>query len=168
MRGYAEYLRQQQSGRIEIAATLTALELPNLFALLDEVQRAGDAEATIDLATTLYHLLAGLGKPRLVERVGQVRDDAAAALGDAWNHARFDAQQTRIDQQLAEGRLREALEGAQALLQRARAAGEKAYDHADYDLAARLLAAGPRVDDGRRGAAGAAADRRGAGALRGV
>ena len=56
-------------------------------------------------------------------------------LGDAWNHARFEAARTRIEQQLAGGRLREAFEGAQALLQRARAAGEQAYPGADYDLA---------------------------------
>ena len=111
------------------------LELPNLFALLDLVQRAGDAEATIDLATSLYSLLQALGKPRLLERVGQVRDAAAAALGDAWNHARFEATRTRIEQQLDGGRLREAFEGAQQLLQRARAAGEQAYPDADYDLA---------------------------------
>ena len=75
------------------------------------------------------------GKPRLLARVGQVRDAAAAALGDAWNHARFEAKRTRIEQQLAGGRLREAFEGAQQLLQRARTAGEKAYPDADYDLA---------------------------------
>ena len=44
-------------------------------------------------------------------------------------------QRTRIEQQLAGGRLREAFEGAQQLLQRARAAGEQAYPDADYDLA---------------------------------
>ncbi len=64
-----------------------------------------------------------------------MRDAAAAALGDAWNHARFEAARTRIEQQLAGGRLREALDGAQQLLQRARAAGEQAYPDADYDLA---------------------------------
>jgi tetratricopeptide (TPR) repeat protein len=135
MRAYAGFLEQQQSQNIEVAATLTVLELPNLFALLDRVQRAGDAEATIDLATSLYNLLQALGKPRLVERVGQVRDAAAAALGDAWNHARFEAARSRIEQQLVGGRLREAFEGAQQLLQRARAAGGQAYPGADYDLA---------------------------------
>ncbi len=135
MRQYADFLVQQQSQNIEVAATLTGLELPNLFALLDLVQRAGEAEATIDLATSLYSLLQALGKPRLLERVGQVRDAAAAALGDAWTHARFEAARTRIEQQLAGGRLREALTGAQALLQRARTAGEQAYPGADYDLA---------------------------------
>ena len=48
---------QQRSQNTEVAATLTVLELPNLFALLDLVQRAGDPEATIDLATSLYSLL---------------------------------------------------------------------------------------------------------------
>jgi tetratricopeptide (TPR) repeat protein len=134
MRTYAKFLVQQQSEKIEVAATLTVLELPNLFALLDLAQRAGDAESTIDLTTTLYGLLQNAGKPRLLERVGQVRDAAAAALGDAWNHARFSAALTRIEQQ-RDGRLREAFDGAQQLLQRARSAGEQAYSHADYDLA---------------------------------
>jgi tetratricopeptide (TPR) repeat protein len=135
MREYVGFLNQQESEKAEVAATLTVLELPNLFALLDLVQRAGYAEATIDLATSLYSLLQNAGKPRLLERVGQVRDAAAAALGDVWNHARFEAAGTSIEQQLAGGRLREALIGAQQLLQRARSAGEQAYPHADYDLA---------------------------------
>ncbi len=135
MREYVDFLVQQRNQNAELAATLTVLELPNLFALLDLVQRAGDTEATIDLATSLYSLLQNAGKPRLLERVGQVRDAAAATLGDAWNHARFEAARTRIEQQLADGRVREALDGAQQLLQRARAAGEQAYPGADYDLA---------------------------------
>jgi len=135
MREYADFLVLQQNQHAEVAATLTVLELPNLFALLDLVQRAGDAEATIDLAASLQSLLQGLGKPRLLERVGQVRDAAAAALGDAWNHSRFEATRTRIEQQLGSGGLREALEGAQALLVRARTAGGRAYPGADYDLA---------------------------------
>lgn len=139
MRAYVRFLNQQESQNAEVAATLTVLELPNLFALLDLVQRAGDAEATIDLATSLYSLLSMLGKPRLLERVGQVRDAAAKKLGEelgeGWSHARFQAARTRIEQQLAGGGLLEALEGAQQLLQRARAAGEQAYPGADYDLA---------------------------------
>jgi tetratricopeptide (TPR) repeat protein len=137
MRAYAEFLRQQQSQNTELAATLTVLELPNLFALLDLVQRAGDPEATIGLATSLYSLLSTLGKPRLLARVGQVRDAAAKELekNDIWNGARFEAARTRIEQQLGGGQMRAAFEGAQQLLQRARAAGEQAYRGADYDLA---------------------------------
>jgi len=135
MRAYAGFLVQQRSQNIEIAATLTLLELPNLFALLEQVQRAGDAEATIDLATSLFTLLQHAGKPRLLKRVAQVRNAAAAALGETWNHASVQAQQTRIEQQLNSGRLREAFDGAQQLLKRAGAAGETAYPGADYDLA---------------------------------
>jgi hypothetical protein len=135
MREYTAFLVQQQSRKIEVAATLTGLELPNLFALLDLVQRVSDPEATIELATLLHHLLRNLGKPRLLERVGQVRDAAEAALGEAWNHARFEVTRTRIEQQDADGQSREAVDGAQQLLQRARAAGGQAYPGADYDLA---------------------------------
>lgn len=132
---YAGFLVGQQSQKTEIAATLTVLELPNLFALLEHVQRTGDAAATIALATSLYSLLQVLGKPRLIQRVAQARDAAAATLGAAWNHVRFEAQANRIEQQLGRGRLREAFDGAQELLRRARAAGETAYPDADYDLA---------------------------------
>jgi len=150
MHAYVGFLYQQSSKNAEVAATLTALELPNLFALLEQVQRAGDAEATIALATSLYGLLKQAGKPRLLERVGQARDAAAAALGETWNHARFLAQGTRIEQQLAGGRLREAFEGAQQLLERARAAGEQAYPGSDYDLAVAffLLARVSRIAGG--------------------
>jgi hypothetical protein len=80
------------------------------------------------LATSLFSLLQNIGKPRLLERVAKVRDAAAATLGPTWSHASFQAQRTRIEQQLAESRFREALDGAQQLLQRARTAGEeKAY-----------------------------------------
>jgi tetratricopeptide (TPR) repeat protein len=132
---YVEFLVQQQSQKTEIAATLTVLELPNLFALLDHVQREGDAEATIGLATSLYSLLQTLGRPRLLQRVAQAGDTAAAALGETWNHARFETQRTRIEQQLGVGQLREALAGGEELLRRARTAGENAYPGADYDLA---------------------------------
>lgn len=132
---YAEFLNRQQSQHIEVASTLTLLEQPNLFRLLDLVQQEGDAETTIDLATRLYTLLSVLGRPRLLERVGKVRDAATAAMGNRWNHASFQATSTRIEQQLASGLMREAFDGAQSLLQRARSAGEGAYPGSDYDLA---------------------------------
>ncbi|MGH8490031.1 MAG: CHAT domain-containing protein, partial [Gammaproteobacteria bacterium] len=106
MRAYADFLVQQGNQNSEVAATLTVLELPNLFALLEQAQRAGDAEVTIDLATSLYSLLKNAGRPRLLERVACVGDAAAPALGETWNHARFEAQRTRIEQQLVGGRLR--------------------------------------------------------------
>ena len=173
---YVEFLYQQQSQRTEVAATLTVLGLPNLVALLDLVQAAGEADATIALATSLDTLLQMLGRPRLLARVGQVREAAARALGEgassAWGHARFNAEFSRIEQQLAAGRLRESHTGAQSLLQRARVAGGAAYPNADYDLAvacvllARVLktagAAGlalPLLDEARQGFEDIARDR---------
>ena len=136
MRVYTEYLvRQRSTQHVELAATLTVLELPNLFALLEQMERAGDSESTINLATSLFQLLRNTVKPRLLERVAKVRDAAAAELGATWNHASFQAQRTRIEEHLASSRLREAFESAQQLLQRARTAGEKSYPDADYDLA---------------------------------
>jgi tetratricopeptide (TPR) repeat protein len=135
MAAYLNFLYKQQRQNTELAATLTLLELPNLFALLDRSQAVAESETTIDRATSLYSLLQGLGKPRLLERVARVREAAAAALGEGPSHARFEASRTRIQQQLAAGQLREALAGAQQLLQQAQAAGEAAYADADYDLA---------------------------------
>jgi tetratricopeptide (TPR) repeat protein len=135
MGAYVRSLVIEQSRHAEVAATLTVLELPNLFALLEQVQAVGAAEATIDLTTSLYSLLQTLGRPRLLERVAQAREASVAALGETRNHARFEAQRTRIEQQLAGGQLRQAFEGAQELLNLSKAAGEGAYQDADYDLA---------------------------------
>jgi tetratricopeptide (TPR) repeat protein len=132
---YTNFLVRHQQQHREVSAILTVLELPNLFALLDLVRAAGNAEATIGLATSLHSLLIALGKPRLLAQVGLVRDAAVKALGETWNHTRFEVARTRIEQQLDGTQLREAFEGAQQLLQRARAEGELAYSEADYDLA---------------------------------
>jgi tetratricopeptide (TPR) repeat protein len=135
MSRYAAFLYWERSQRAQMSATLTLLELPNLFALLDHMQRAADAEATIELVSWLYGLLQGLGRSRLIERVAHVRDAAAETLGETWTGAQFRTQRTRIQQQLAAMQLREAFDSVQELLRRARAAGEKAYSGADYDLA---------------------------------
>jgi tetratricopeptide (TPR) repeat protein len=147
MREYVEDLVEQQGQNIELASTLTLLELSNLFALLEIVQRANDAEATIDLATSLYQLLQPLGKPALVKRLGQVRDAAAAALGDTLSHAQFEAARSRIEQQLSAGELSEALEGARKLHERVKNAGEQAYPGADFDMAFACLTLGRALNN---------------------
>jgi len=148
MATYLNFLYEQQRQNTELVATLTLLELPNLFALLDRSQAVADPETTIERTTSLYSLLQRLGKPRLLERVARVRDAAAAALGEGWSHARFEASRTRIEQQLAAGQLREALAGAQQLLQQAQAAGEAAYAGADYDLAMAFFFLGRVLKEG--------------------
>lgn len=136
---FVRFLRDQQSQNAELAATLTVLELPNLFALLEHVQCGGGVEATIDLSTSLHILVAQLGKPRLLERVAHVRDVAASALGDSWNHSQFQVQATQIEQFLAAGRGREAMETALQLHRRARLAGQGAYANSEHDFALSCL-----------------------------
>jgi tetratricopeptide (TPR) repeat protein len=131
---YVNFLGQQRNQKIELAATLTELELTNLFALLALVASAGDAAATIELATRLYSLLQSLGKALLLARVCQVRDTAQAQLGSTWQHAHFEAARTQIEQQLATSQMQAALAGAHTLLQTALAAGAWAYPAAAYDL----------------------------------
>jgi len=135
MWSYSQYLQQEQSRNAEMVATLTVLDLPDLFALLDLLQQAADPEVTFDMSTLLYELLRPLGQPRLLARVGDVRDAAAPALGDAWNRSRVAVATAHIEQHLASGRLQEALADAQQLLEQTRDAGEQAYLGADYDLA---------------------------------
>jgi tetratricopeptide (TPR) repeat protein len=135
MAAYLNTLYKQRSQNAEVAVTLTVLELPNLFVLLDRSQAVADPATAIKLATYLYSLLNALDKPRLLKRVAQVRDLAATDLGDGWSHTRFQANQNRIAQHLEAGQLREALAGAQQLLQQAQAAGGHAYFGANHDLA---------------------------------
>lgn len=155
MRDYVGLLVGERNKNIEMAATLTVLELPNLIALLAAVEGLGDAEATIALTTRLYGLLQSLNRPRLIERIARVRDAALRKLGDqAWGHAQFEAERTRIEQLLASGRVREALMAAQRLHQRALMAGEAAYAGADYDLAGACWLLGRVLRDaGQAGAA---------------
>ena len=133
MRSYVRYLANL-SRNPEIATTVTLYELPDMFALLDFVRREESAEATISVASSLHQLVYGLGKPRLLERIGQIRDAAAAELTDAWTHTQFRVAQTRVEHHLVAGRLSEALRGAKQLLEAARAAGADAYPGSDYDL----------------------------------
>jgi tetratricopeptide (TPR) repeat protein len=160
---YVEFLVEQHTRNAELAATLTVLELANLLALLERVEAAGDPAAVIDQTTNQQLLFQWLGRPRLQERLARVRDAAAQALG-GWSRAAFNAQATRIEQQLAAGQLQTAFAGARALLEQAQAAGPVAYPGADYDLAmarwllARVLQPGgaaeqalPLLEEARQG-----------------
>ena len=144
MSSYVRFLDQDRHRDPQRALTLTLLELPNLTALLAQVARDSDPEATVNLAQRLQGLLKELGRPHFLARIGEVRDAADAQIGATWNHARFEAAQARIEVELARGRVRDAITGAQNLLEQARVAGEHAYPAAHYDLAiaCRLLGRG--------------------------
>jgi tetratricopeptide (TPR) repeat protein len=136
MREYVQFLERESNQKTEMAAALARMELPNLVALLERVERAGDASATIDLTTTLFALFRFLDRPRLLTRVAQARDAAARALGQtAWGHAQFSAECNRIEQLVDAGRIDEALAPAMRLHGRAQTAGGVRYAGADYDQA---------------------------------
>jgi len=132
---YVEFLYRKRFQNAKIAARLTLLELPNLFALLDHLQRTNDSAATIHSAVSFSTLLQDLGKPRLMERVAQVRDAVSETLSEDWNHLSFQTLYSTIDHHVAGRRFREALVSAEELLRRAREAGDDAYPYSDYDLA---------------------------------
>jgi tetratricopeptide (TPR) repeat protein len=132
---FLSFLVHQYGQDIEIAATLTLLELPNLFALLTLPKWLADPEITVFHANSLYGLLQFVGKPRLLLLVNRACHASATALSEGWSHAHFSARLTRITHQMGRGQVQEALAGARQLLQQAQAAGEQAYDKADYDLA---------------------------------
>jgi tetratricopeptide (TPR) repeat protein len=63
------------------------------------------------------------------------RIESAVNARSTWDHEQFQTHRTQIEQQVENGQLREAFDGAQQLLQRALDAGETAYLGADFDLA---------------------------------
>lgn len=147
MRSFVDYLALEKDGDAQLAAKLTLLELPNVMALLDRAHAAGDAEVTVALTNDLFGLVQFLGKPRILAKIDATREAAANALGSTiWSHARFLAQSTRIEQQLNSGQLSDALAGGRDLYQRALAAGDSAYDGADYDVAIACFLLGRVLD----------------------
>jgi len=153
MDAFVGLLVRQASCRAQLVATVTWLELPNAMALLDRLQAAGDAVATISLTARLFELVQDIGKPRVLAKIAAVRDAAEQSLGSAvWSHAQFEACRTRIEQQLAGGQFAAALAAARELHRRAIAAGETAYAAADYDLALACLLLGVVLGKGRRAA----------------
>lgn len=134
-----DYLYDEVFKDSTMAFRLTLLELPNLLALLDQLEQqltadSATAEAVSNTAGKIEQLLANLNRPQALAQAVAVRVQAAAAIPD-WGQARFKHEYLLIERLLQQGQLQAAFEKAQALLQQATAAGPTAYDVADYDLA---------------------------------
>ncbi|MBF0382303.1 MAG: tetratricopeptide repeat protein [Magnetococcales bacterium] len=134
MKALAGYLYEQLFQKIEIAATLTLLEFPNLLAALNQAQQKQSPEEVVDFATTVEQLLANLGRPTALARVVAIREVFTKKLGD-WSKVAFEAERMKIERLLEQGQFPAALALAQTLLQKSLKAGENAYDGADYDIA---------------------------------
>lgn len=134
MEQLSDFLYEQRYKDAQLAATLTMLELPNLMQLLEYVKTQDEAEATVDLATSLELFIAPLGRPHLLRQVVVIRKAETKKLRD-WSHTRFESSRMEIERLLDSGNLPEALLKAQALLDKCLQAGEEAYSRADYDIA---------------------------------
>ncbi len=75
-----------------------------------------------------------LGRPPVMARAAKIRAPAAEKL-KGWTHARFEAGMAEGDRLVAAGRHTEAVAAIQAVVQKAVAAGEDAYEEAGFDLA---------------------------------
>jgi tetratricopeptide (TPR) repeat protein len=82
-------------------------------------------------------LLANLGRPQALTRATQAREQAALRLGQGseWGNARFTAEMGKTERFLEAGRLPDAYQAAQQLLERSLSAGESAYPVAGHDIA---------------------------------
>jgi len=128
------YLYEQHSKDAKLAAQLTLLELPNLLAMLAEVQDQWPPEHVVDLADSVEQLIASLGRSQALAMATSVREQAARRLGE-WSHACYLAESSSIQRLMERGDVPAAHEAAQQLLQHCRAAGDAAYPLAAYDLA---------------------------------
>jgi tetratricopeptide (TPR) repeat protein len=136
MRQLTAFLYQQLSKDARMGLNLTLMELPNLMVLLDLVRAQGDAEKTVNLATSLEQLIALLGRPHLLALVIAIREEETKKLEQGgWSHIQFASIGMQIERLLEKGNFSQALQEAQGLLEKCRQAGEDAYDEAPYDTA---------------------------------
>ena len=153
MRQLVGFLYQQSFQDTQMARQLTLLELPNLLALLEWLPGHAAPEAVVGVAGSIEQLLAELGRPGALARAAAVREEASGRLGE-WGRARFEHERLAIERRLGQGDGRGALAAAEALRQRALAAGPEAYPGAAYDIAMAHFLLGRVLEMG--GQAGAA------------
>lgn len=127
-------LYEQQFQDAQLSSQLTQLELPNLLALLDWVQKNLTPKQVINLASSLEQLLTPINQPQALAQVISVREQAEQALKE-WSGAQFEAERLKIEHLLDQDELQPAYTATQKLLQRCLAAGETAYPDAAYDTA---------------------------------
>ncbi|MGC1377410.1 MAG: tetratricopeptide repeat protein [Anaerolineales bacterium] len=139
MRQLANFLYEQLFKDSTMALNLTLLELPNLLALLGWLAGLlkGDpatAEMVGEIAGSIEQLLAPLNRPQAMALAVKLREESASLIPE-WGHSRFENERLLIERLLDAGQLQPAYEKAQALLEKAKAVGPKAYPGADHDLA---------------------------------
>ena len=130
----ANQLYREQFQNAELASRLTALELPNLMAMLSWMEGNAAPEDVVELATSVEALVADQGRSQALAQAMRVRERASSNLGD-WSHARFMAERAGAERLRDSGDLPKAVHAARQLLQRSLAVGEDSFDAARYDIA---------------------------------
>jgi tetratricopeptide (TPR) repeat protein len=155
MQALARFLYEQLFQDAELSARLTLLELPNLMALFDWVEEHATPEDVVDLAGTVEGLLAKLGHPQALARATRALEQSTRCLGreGEWTWARFSAEKAKIERLLEGGRLSDAWQAAQQLLDRSVVEGEAAYEEAGYDIAMAHIILGQVLKNGGAGEA---------------
>jgi len=118
----------------QLALNLTTLELPNLVCMLEHVQAQGDADITVELAARIEQLISHLGRQHLLAQIVAIREGEAKKL-TGWNHTKCYSLSMQIERLLDMANFPQALQEAQALLEKCLQASEGAYSEAAYDTA---------------------------------
>jgi tetratricopeptide (TPR) repeat protein len=133
MNSLANFLYNQSFENPQLAAELTMLELPNLMALLNNMQQKKSAEEVFDTARQIEALLQNIGRRQILQQVIAVREKAEKKL-KKWNNTSFVSAANRIEHLLNNGSLNSAQTAAQDLLKKSLTAGEDAYPEAAYNI----------------------------------
>jgi tetratricopeptide (TPR) repeat protein len=133
------FLYQQKFQDSAMASRLTLLDLPNLMALLDCLEKRlstdpSIAETVSQTAGQIEKLLEFLNRPQALSRAVAVGERAAAVIPE-WGNTRFNNEFLLIERLLQQGQFQPAYDKTRALLEKARDVGPTAYPGADYDLA---------------------------------
>ena len=137
----SNFLYQQRFQDTQISATLTHLGLPNLVYLLEYIRDKGHPEQTVGLATNLELLIGQLGRKNLLAQMVVIREMESEKIKE-WGHIRFTSIVTTIERMMKSGHLQQALDEANALLEKCQKGGGNAYPDASYDMAMVFLLIG--------------------------
>jgi len=128
------FLCQEQIKNPQMTTGLALLEIENLVACLEYLYQNAPAAEVVELATAVETLVGPLRRPKALERVEKIRDDANRRL-TTWSHEEFLEELATMESLMDGGRHAEAVAAARKTLHRAETLEEEPYEGAGFDLA---------------------------------
>lgn len=128
------FLYQEQIKNPRMTSGLALLEIENLVACLEYLFQNAPPDEVVELAAAVEALVGPLRRPRALERVERIRDEANRRL-KTWSHEEFLEELATVESLMDGGRHAEAVAAARKSLHRAASLGEESYDGAEFDLA---------------------------------